>query len=106
MAAENDFEKRYFDQMEGNFNEIKGGIREVKDETKSITGHVSKINKRLIKVENRVFPPAQQETVSQLPPLWRDPQVIKLLTFITVALIILLIIYAGIRGIELPKGIF
>lgn len=94
QQTSNDFEKRYFDQMEGQFKELR---KYIGDEFKDV-------KKRVGKLEDKVFP-VQQETIQQLPPIWRDPQIIKLGTYTIIAIIILLIIYAGLKGIALPKGV-
>jgi Mg2+ and Co2+ transporter CorA len=104
----NDFEKRYLDSVDNGFKDLKDDIKElrgqVRSEAKTITKSVDAIDERVGKIENKVFP-AQDETIKQLPPFWRDPQVIKLLTFIAVFFIIIAIIVAGLWGIALPKGL-
>jgi uncharacterized membrane protein len=103
VAAKNDFEKRYFDQIDGGFKDIKEDIKEVRDELHANTTETRRISSRVTKLETRVFP-GVPETMQKLPPFWRDPQIIKLFTYVTVAVVILLAIFAGLSGISLPKG--
>lgn len=104
MVAKKDFEQRYFDQLEENAKAIRGDIASLSKEVQKVGSTTNSIDKRLIKVEDKVFP-AQKETVSQLPSPWRDPQVLKLLSYIAIAIVVGLIIFAGLKGIALPKGI-
>lgn len=99
-----DFERRYFDALDENFSDIKGDIREVKNDTREISKQVQKINSRVAKLEDKVFP-AHQETIQQLPSVWRDPQVLKVLSTLGIGLVLVLIIFAGLRGIPLPAGL-
>lgn len=65
---------------------------------------IDRIDRRTRKLENAVFPNVPQ-TVQQLPAWYRDPAIIKLLTFVVAGLVLLLVIIASLRGIKLP-GIF
>lgn len=99
-----DFEKRYFDALDENFKDIKDDVKEVRDEQREILRHVQKVNGRLSKVEDKVFP-AHQETIQQLPSVWRDPQVLKVLSILGVGIVLALVVFAGLRGIPLPAGL-
>lgn len=100
--TQNSFEDRFFDQLQESFKDIKDDIKELNATAKVNTRHLEKLNGRLAKVETEVFP-VRKETVSQLPPLWRDPQVLKIITILAVAIVFLLVIYAGLKGIKLPS---
>jgi anti-sigma-K factor RskA len=100
----NDFERRYFNQIDDGFKDLKSDIEEVRNDLKSLTAHVQKTNGRLARVESRVFPP-KPETMRELPSVWRDP---KILTIITLALsfcIIVAFTTAALLGVPLPRGI-
>lgn len=95
---------QYFGKyLDENFKDIKDDIREVKVDTREITRHVEKINGRLTRVESKVFPRA--ETSGQLVPFYRDPQVLRLLSILAVGVVLMLVIYAGLKGISIPTGI-
>lgn len=106
MARKQTTEDHYFEKyLDENFKDIKADIKEVKDEVNQVKNHVKRTNDRVGKLEDKVFP-KPKETVGQLPPIWRDPQIIKLVTYFVIFGIILAVIYAGLKGFSLPKGIF
>lgn len=98
-AKQEDFEGRYFDQLDRRFDSVDASIAH---NTKATEKGFRDINSRLTKVENKVFP-ARRETAGSLPPVLRDPQVLKLLSSIVLFLILLAVIYAALRGIKLPS---
>lgn len=62
---------------------------------------IDRIDKRIGRLENAVFPNvAPQEP---LPPWYRDTALLKLLTLVVAALIIVLTIIASLHGIRLPS---
>lgn len=99
------FEDRFFDQLEEKFDQLKDEIKVVGAKTDKIGKSIQRNNRRLGRVESAVFP-KKKETIQQLPPIWRDAQIIKLATLTIVAVIVFLVIFAGIKGISLPKGLF
>lgn len=106
MAGKHTTDDHYFEKyLDENFKDIKSDIKEVKNEVVQVKNHAKTTNDRIVRIEDKVFP-KEKETVSQLPPIWRDPHVIKLLTYFVIFCIILLVIYAGLKGYALPKGIF
>lgn len=106
MARKQTQDDHYFEKyLDENFKDIKSDIREVKNEVLQVKNHAKTTNDRVGKLEDKVFP-KPKETVQQLPPIWRDPQIIKLLTYFIIFGIVVAVIYAGLRGFALPKGIF
>jgi len=62
---------------------------------------IDRIDRRISKLENAVFPAAVPSV--PLPPWYRDTQLLKLLTLLVAALIIVLTIIASLHGIKLPS---
>ncbi len=105
MAARKDYRELYEDQKDkqisDGFDDIKGDIKEVRDELRSNTNETRKINGRLSKVEDKVFP-GKPATPDKLPPFYKDPALIKLLTLIATAIVVLLLLVASFRGVKIP----
>lgn len=106
------YEQQKDKQIADGFTDLKGDIKDLSNETKQNTRHLEKINGRLSRVEDKqkviedeVFPD-KPETVQQLPSLWRDPQVIKLAIILATAIVLSIIVFASLKGINLPKGLF
>lgn len=95
------YEQQKDKQIADGFKDLKDDISEVKGEVKEFR---KEFNGRIKKVERKVFPDVPQ-TVQQLPPFYRDPQIVKLLIYLALALLVGLIVFAGLKGIALPKGI-
>lgn len=103
------YEKQKDKQIADGFADLKGDIKEVRDEVKDFR---KEFNSRLKTAEGEInvlkgeiFPP-KKETVGQLPPIWRDPQLVRLAIYLVIFGIIVAVIYAGLKGLNLPKGLF
>lgn len=66
-------------------------------------GKIDRLDRRVGKLEDEIFPKIIKP--SQLPPWYRDPAIIKLLTLVVGAVLVVLFIVAALKGIKLP-GIF
>lgn len=103
----NNFEKRYFDQLDENFKVINSGIKEVRDELRDNTSETRRINSRVTNLEGEVFDKgSKKETIKDLIPIWRDPKVLTIITILAVVLLIVVSIIAFIAGAPVPKGLF
>lgn len=96
------FEERYLDSLEDKIDGVDGKLDKLTTEQRK---GFKNMDKRVGDIEEVVFP-KHKETIQELPSVWRDPQVIKLFTIIATAILILLLIYAGLKGVSLPRGIF
>jgi len=103
--ASDDFENRFFDLLEGTIEGIDKKTDKISDEQQRQRGMLSTVNERLGRLERKVFPKPNSTSRQDLPVWYRDPQLIKLFTYIVASFILLLIIIASLRGIKLP-GIF
>lgn len=92
-----DFEGRFFDQLDENFKDLKGDIKEtrkeLKDNTKATAEGFKGINGRLRKVEDVVF--TAPVTAKNLPSFWRDPAVLGILRWVVLAILIGVAAWAG-----------
>lgn len=66
---------------------------------------LDKIDGKISKLWSTVFSTPQAQSIKDLPPVWRDPAVIKLLTYFVVFAIIVAIIIAALTGTQLPAGL-
>jgi hypothetical protein len=101
MSPRDDFEKRYFDQLDKRFDAIDDSIKANTEATekgfKAVNGQINRLNKA-------VFPEVK-ETVQQLPSVWRDPQVLKIIGGLVTLATIAAVIVAALTGANL-KGLF
>lgn len=104
MGGKNDFEDRFFTLLEGTIQGIDHKVDQLGNDLKVNTNETRKINSRVAKLENTVFPTAPTQTVKDLPTWWRDPNIIKLLSLVFAAIIIILTLFAALKGIKLPGG--
>lgn len=101
----NDFENRFFDLLEGTIEGIDKKTDKIASEQQEQRGMLNGVTQRLDRLERKVFPNISPANRSNLPPWYRDPQLIKLFTFVVATLFLLLVIIASLRGIKLP-GVF
>lgn len=92
-----DFEGRYFDMVEASMEGMDKKIDR-------LDGTVTSLTKKVGKLENEVFP-NQPQNAKDLPKWYRDPAVIKLLTLVAGAIILITSLAAALLGKSLP-GIF
>ena len=101
MAAKKDFEGRFFDQLDDNFKRLEGQINDVSDElkvnTKTTQDGFKAVNDRLGPLEDEVFGKRKKTSIEGLPPVWRDPQILRLAT---IGAVILLILVGGKEALE------
>lgn len=92
MAAKKDFEGRFFDQLNDNFKRLEAQIGGISAELKSNTDTTEEgfkaVNSRIGDLESEVFGKRKKTTVEGLPPVWRDPQIIRLVTILAVIVLI------------------
>lgn len=98
MAGKNDFENRYFNALDQRFDSLDKSIAA---NTKATEEGFKAVNGRLNRVEKKVFP-EQPQTIQQLPPIWKNPELIKLFTYIVAFFLVAAVIYASLKGIKLP----
>jgi len=105
VANKNDFEDRFFTLLEGTIQGIDKKVDKLGSSLQDNTNETRKINSRVAKLENTVFPSQTQQTAQDLPSWWRDPNIIKLLSLVFGAIIIILTLYAALKGIKVPGGL-
>lgn len=74
-------------------------IKDISRDLKENTKETKLINSRVYKLESKVF--SKKDSIEQLVPFWRDAAVLKLLSIVAIGGVILLVIYAGLKGIDL-----
>lgn len=83
---------RLYDLFEDNFKFINKSLAQVREElqdnTKKTDKGFEKINGRLQRVEKKVFP-EEPTKISELQPWYRDSKIIKLLTYLSLAFLLL-----------------
>lgn len=83
---------RLYDLFEDNFHSLSKNLERVQKELRSNTKKTDegfeKINGRLQRVEKKVFPD-EPTKVSDLQPWYRDSKIIKLLTYLSLAFLLL-----------------
>jgi len=105
VASKSDFEDRFFTLLEGTIQGIDKKVDKLGSSLQDNTNETRKINSRVAKLENTVFPSQTQQTAQDLPSWWRDPNIIKLLSLVFGAIIIILTLYAALKGIKVPGGL-
>lgn len=99
-----DFENRFFDLLEGTIEGIDKKVDRLSEDTKNNTTGINKVATRIGRLENVVFP-EQILSTKDLPAWYRDPAVIKLLTLVAGAVVLLISLIAALFGAKLP-GVF
>lgn len=92
MATKKDqFEERFFNQLDTNFKDLKSDIKETRSELRSNTKTTEEgfriVNGRLKKVEDTVF--GEPVLAKNLPSAWRDPAVLKIIGYVALAFLLL-----------------
>lgn len=91
------------DEQSRTLDKIHYQTRKTNGRVDLLEAELKPLAKQMAEVQDEVFP--KIKNVKQLPPFWKDPQIIKLLTYIIIALIILLSIIAGLKGINIPGSL-
>lgn len=113
-----DFEDRFFDLLENTIKGIDKKVDKISDdqatnsaETRKVYNQVMRQDERIkqlekiVKALNKAVFPEHIAQPSDLPAWYRDPNLIKLFSLIFGAIILLVALFAGLKGIKLP-GIF
>lgn len=83
---------RLYDLFEDNFRFLTENLQEVQKELRSNTRKTDKgfetIDGRIQKIEDKVFPD-EPTKVSELQPWYRDSKIVKLLTYVALAFLLL-----------------
>lgn len=74
-----DYKDRFFDSLVED-------IKEIKSDTGSIRSDLKKLNSRTAKLEGEVY---NQVARKDLAPIWKDPKVIQVVLYLSLALLIL-----------------
>lgn len=85
-------EDRLFKLLEDNFKELK---KDLADNTKKQTAGFKHVKGRLTRLEKEVFP-AVPKTTANLDPWYRDPKIIRILTFLALALLLIVAMAANV----------
>lgn len=85
-------EDRLFELLQDNFRQIK---EDLANNTKKQEAGFRHIKHRLTKLEKEVFPDIPKNTQS-LDPWYRDPKILRILTFLALALLLLVAMAAKI----------
>ncbi len=92
--AKKDFEARYFDQIDAGFTRIESGVDDVKQHLATLNGQTAR-NSTDIKRIKEILKLDVPKNVNQLPKPWQDPTLIKIF------LILLIVIAAGVFGVNI-----
>lgn len=85
-------EDRLFKLLEDNFKELK---KDLADNTKKQTAGFKHVKGRLTRLEKEVFPTTPKTTAS-LESWYRDPKILRILTFLALALLLLIAMAANV----------
>jgi hypothetical protein len=111
-----DYENRFFsllqDTIEGIDNKVdklSTDVRDVGEAERKTSTQVFRLSDRVeanrvrLDVLERAIPDKTVASVKELPHWWRDPSVIKLLSLVVGAIIVIVSLYAGLKGIKVPS---
>lgn len=97
-----DFEGRYFDLVESAMEGMDKKIDRIDAKQTSTENNVNRLNTKVNRLENEVFP-NQAKTIKDLPAWYRDPAIIKLLTLVFGAIILVVSLIGALFGKSLPS---
>jgi hypothetical protein len=109
-----DYENRFFsllqDTIEGidsKVDKLSTDVRDFKEEQNALSTRVVRLNDKVdvnsIKIGILEDGSKMATSVKDLPHWWRDPSVIKLLSLVVGAVIVIVSLYAGLKGIKVPS---
>lgn len=96
MAARQDFESRFFDQLQDSVKEVRGDIKTVSNKVDQNTRVTNSIKNRVDKLDGKVF----GKKPRPLSSLIQDRQIVGAFVF---ALLVFLLILASVLHIKVPN---
>lgn len=96
-----DFQDRFLDLLQDNFQQLKADLQDNTDKQAQLAKTINKIHAEVRRTNGRVtelekkMGQATPQTIQQLPQWYRDPQILKVLGYLALAILIGTISLAG-----------